>query len=93
VKDLACVHLIIKGRVQGVSFRAYTVETATELGLKGWVKNMPDGGVEVTAEGSKVALEKLIAWCKKGPSMASVKSVHAEWEPFLGDFEDFDVAY
>lgn len=93
MKNPARVHLIIKGRVQGVGYRMYTVETATELGLTGWVKNMPDGGVEVTAEGDKTALDKLVEWCKQGPPMAKVKSVHDEWEKFAGEFDDFDVAY
>ena len=93
MKDMARAHLIVRGRVQGVSYRAYTVETATELGLRGWVKNTHDGGVEITVEGKKDAVGKLIKWCKEGPPMANVKSVLAEWEPFAGDFEDFDIAY
>jgi acylphosphatase len=93
MKDLGRVHLIIKGRVQGVSYRAYTVETATRLRLKGWVKNMADGGVEACAEGEKAALEKLVKWCNEGPPLAHVTSVHAEWEPFSGELEDFDITY
>ncbi|MBI3793523.1 MAG: acylphosphatase [Nitrospinae bacterium] len=93
MKEPARVHLTIKGRVQGVSYRAYTVETANKLGLKGWVKNTPDGGVEAVAEGEKGALEKLAEWCKEGPQLANVKSVLVNWEPFVGEFDDFDIAY
>ena len=93
MKETARARVIVKGRVQGVSFRAYAVETATELGLTGWVKNSHDGGVEILAEGKKDAVEKLIEWCKDGPPVASVRSVHVEWEPFSGDIEYFDISY
>ncbi len=93
MKQMARARIIVKGRVQGVSYRAYTVETATELGLKGWVRNTRDGDVEILAEGKKGGIERLIKWCANGPSLASVRSVHTEWEPFAGEFSDFDIAY
>ncbi len=93
MKEKARARIIVRGRVQGVSYRAYTVETAVELGLKGWVRNTPDGGVEIMAEGKKDGVEKLIKWCENGPSLADVRSVHTEWEPFVGEFSDFDIAY
>ena len=82
------VHLVIKGKVQGVFFRASTKEKANELGIKGWVKNMPDGNVEVLAAGNKDQLENFIEWCRRGPTQAIVSDVvvsDAE-ESFLNEF-------
>ena len=69
------VHLVIKGKVQGVFYRASAKDVATELDIKGWVKNMPDGNVEVLASGSKEQLEKFIDWCRSGSRRAVVKEV------------------
>ncbi len=93
MKDKARVHLIIKGRVQGVFYRATAAETATALSLAGWVRNMPDGGVEIVAEGGKPAIEKLVEWCWQGPPAAHVKSVLVNWENYVGEFDSFDVTY
>ncbi|WP_258103328.1 acylphosphatase [Marinoscillum sp. MHG1-6] len=78
------------GRVQGVFYRASTKAKADELGLTGWVRNEPDGSVQIRAEGSVDAIESLITWCKKGPEFAAVRSVEVkevEWE----DFESFEI--
>ena len=69
------IHLEVRGRVQGVGFRWYVVETARELGLAGWVKNRPDGIVELAAAGSREALEKLNAAVRAGPRGARVEEV------------------
>ena len=76
---LTSVHLIVRGLVQGVWFRAGTREQALKLGLCGWAKNCPDGTVEIHAEGEKESLEKLIEWCRTGPSVAVVSSLDIEW--------------
>ncbi|MZG30021.1 MAG: acylphosphatase [Nitrospinae bacterium] len=76
---LTSVHLIVRGLVQGVWFRAGTREQALKLGLCGWAKNCPDGTVEIHAEGEKESLEKLIEWCRTGPSAAEVSSLDIEW--------------
>lgn len=73
------VHLIVRGKVQGVYYRAYTQELAVELGLSGWVQNCPDGTVEICAEGAKSQLDKLITWCRKGPPAAKVEDVAVKW--------------
>ena len=64
--DKKRAHLIIYGKVQGVFFRASTKDKAIELGLKGFVRNQPDGTVEVIAEGSEKQLQELVAWCHEG---------------------------
>ena len=83
------VHLRIEGRVQGVYFRASAVEQASRLGITGWVKNCPDGSVEIVAEGSMHQLEDLIAWCRSGPDGARVERVTLGWEDFRGEFDRF----
>ena len=67
--------LKIHGRVQGVFFRQSTREKAGELGLSGWVKNMPDGTVEVLAAGPEPVVRELISWCEHGPPYARVEKV------------------
>jgi len=69
------VHLLIKGKVQGVFYRATAKEEADHLGLSGWVKNTAEGHVEAVASGTKEALDQFVAWCKKGPRRAVVTAV------------------
>ena len=69
------VHLVIKGKVQGVYYRASAKEKANELGIKGWIKNTPGGDVEIMAGGNKEQLEKFIEWCRRGPKHAEVIDV------------------
>jgi len=69
------VHLIIKGKVQGVFYRGSAQETAMYLHIKGWVKNTPAGDVEIVAHGSDEAIDAFIHWCKQGPPSAVVKEV------------------
>lgn len=89
----ARVHLIISGFVQGVFFRASTRDTASRLGLKGWVRNMPDGNVEAVLEGPASKLQEAIAWCQKGPPGASVTHVEETWMDSTGEFDSFDIKY
>lgn len=69
------VHLLIKGKVQGVFFRASAKAKAVSLGLQGWVRNTPDGCVESIAQGSDEQLKQFIDWCRHGPKAAVVTSV------------------
>ncbi len=80
-------HISIKvsGRVQGVYYRASTHEEAQRLGLKGFVKNEPDGSVYIEAEGDDAVLNALVAWCKQGPPAARVTNVEIQegiWKGF-----------
>ena len=68
----------VRGRVQGVFYRATTKEEADKLGISGWVKNESDGSVSITAEGDSDKLSKFTEWCKKGPIMARVDSLEEE---------------
>ena len=69
------LHMKIYGRVQGVFFRSVAREKMRELGLKGWVRNCEDGGVETEVEGEESAVEQYRAWCNKGPRGAQVERV------------------
>ena len=79
------IHVVVRGRVQGVFFRKSTAETAGRLGVTGWVRNLSDGGVELEAEGTDEALEALLAFCRTGPVHAQVDEVLVAHPPVLGD--------
>ena len=87
------IHLIIEGRVQGVWFRESTKRKACSLGVYGWVRNLPDGTVEVVAEGDEDKVRELVKWCHKGPPAAKVTNVRENEEEYLGEFHDFRVVY
>ncbi|MBW2558688.1 MAG: acylphosphatase [Deltaproteobacteria bacterium] len=89
------VHVFITGRVQGVFFRAETKNQASGLGLKGWVRNLHDNRVEAVFEGGENNIEKMLDWCRKGPSLAHVSGVELEEEsrPVVTGFEDFEIRY
>jgi acylphosphatase len=83
------INLKVHGKVQGVFFRASTVEFARSLGLKGYAKNLSDGSVEVVAEGKKEDIERLIEYCKNGPRNAIVERVDIKHETAKNEFKDF----
>lgn len=85
------LHAIVTGLVQGVSFRYYTQREARALGLTGWVRNRPDGSVEVLAEGSKGQLDQLVEFLNYGPSAAVVERVDVAWNPASNAFHDFEI--
>jgi len=79
--------------VQGVCFRAETCDEAQKLGVKGWVRNLPDGKVESVAEGEDDAIEEFVKYCHKGPPGAYVRNVEISEEVFKGEFEDFNIRH
>ncbi|MBW3004911.1 acylphosphatase [Candidatus Woesearchaeota archaeon] len=85
------LHLIIHGEVQGVFFRDHVKKSAKDL--KGWVRNNPDGTVEVVAEGSEEELKRLLERCKKGPSASKVEDIAVKWEKATGEFEEFSIIF
>ena len=90
-EDMVRVRLRVDGRVQGVFFRTSTLEQAGRLGLKGWVRNCPDGSVEVVAEGERKKIEELVSWCHHGPPGAHVHHVGLKWEDSQNEFADFRI--
>jgi acylphosphatase len=87
------VHLIISGFVQGVFYRASTREVAFQLGLKGWVRNLPDGRVEAVFEGPVEKIRQAVKWCYKGPPGARVTKIDEKWQEYTGEFHSFDIRY
>ena len=86
-------HVFIKGRVHGVFFRAHTREAALGFGVKGWVRNLPNGRVEAVFEGRQPEVDAMIDWCRRGPSAAVVEHVEVIEEPCMGEFPDFTIRY
>jgi acylphosphatase len=91
--DLASLQAVVRGRVHGVFFRAFVETKAEELRLTGCVRNLPDGTVEVRAEGERQKLEKLVGYLKVGPPAARVAEVVADWGEYTGTFNRFSVRY
>lgn len=85
------VRVIISGRVQGVYFRHFTKVKASELGVRGWVKNLDDGRVEAVFEGDPGSVRAMVDWCHHGPPTARVDSVEITFEDYRGDFTGFRV--
>lgn len=91
--QLTRAHLLIKGRVQGVFYRAFARDIATQLGLKGWVRNLSDGNVEALLEGEQDEIEQAIRHCRSGPPGARVDDIDVAWEGYQGDLQGFQVRY
>ena len=87
------VNIFISGLVQGVFFRSETKKKAKEFGIFGWVRNLPDGKVEILAEGEEEKLEKLIKWAEEGPDSARVDNLEINRQKYRGEFDDFEIRY
>lgn len=81
----------ISGRVQGVAFRFETQWAAERIGVRGWVRNRPDGTVEALFEGERERVEEMLAWCRRGPALARVAAVDIQWEDYRGDLAEFRI--
>ncbi|MCI0350983.1 MAG: acylphosphatase [Acidobacteriales bacterium] len=79
--------------VQGVGFRYFVQHYAQQLGVAGWVRNLPNGDVEIETEGSKESIENLIAYVRRGPRSATVSRTEVEWKEYRGRFERFEITY
>jgi len=86
-------HAYVRGRVQGVGFRYFTLDAAHTLGLTGWVRNLRDGRVEVIAEGALEDLNRLLAMLRRGPVSGKVTDVDYEFTGAKGEFTGFRVGY
>jgi acylphosphatase len=78
-------HVIVRGTVQGVFFRASCQQEAARVGAAGWVANRPDGSVEAVFEGPHDVVEHMVRWCRSGPPRATVTDVEAVAEPAEGE--------
>lgn len=87
----ARAHGRVHGRVQGVSYRVSARARARALGLRGWVRNLSDGSVELMVEGPRARVQALIDWCHDGPPRARVQSVDISWHAHAGDLDEFKV--
>jgi acylphosphatase len=89
----ARAHIFVSGRVQGVFYRDSTRRWASSKGLKGWVRNLPDGRVEALVEGDEDSIETLIRQMRDGPPMARIDNIEVEWEEFKEEFSDFRITW
>lgn len=90
-RENARADILVTGLVQGVFYRASTLERAQSLDLLGWVTNLPDGAVEIVAEGPRYALEQLVEWCRHGPPSAKVEDVSVRYSAALDEFRTFSI--
>jgi len=88
----SCLHATVRGRVQGVGFRWFIQSRARSLGLTGFVRNLANGSVEVSAEGPRNDLEILAESVRNGPDSATIESVSLVWEPCTGKYTGFDIS-
>ena len=84
------VHIYVYGNVQGVFFRDFALESARKLNIKGWVRNLEDGSVEVTAEADKEVLEKFVNELWAGPKASNVEDMRIEWKEPTREFKSFE---
>jgi acylphosphatase len=87
------LHVVIHGDVQGVGFRYFMTRHAQARGLRGWVRNRPDGAVELVAEGQRPDLDELLTAARQGPRHARVDGVDAQWSEAKGGLEPFGLSY
>jgi acylphosphatase len=90
---MVSAEIYVRGRVQGVYYRGFAQEAALRLGLTGFCRNLPDGRVEVIAEGDRDVIETLIEQLRQGPSRARVEDLQIHWKPGGGQFKDFSIRY
>jgi acylphosphatase len=89
----ARVQVTLTGVVQGVFFRSFIKSRAGMLGLKGWVRNTPDGAVEAVFEGDEVRILEMIKECEKGPGHAFIRNVKTKWDKYTGEYNSFGIVY
>jgi len=90
---MEAINAIVRGRVQGVGFRYSTQKKAEQLQLRGWVRNLSNGNVEVVAEGEKDSLEDFLTWLKSGPSGARVVDVEVSYQLAMGLYRNFSIEF
>ncbi|MDZ7260824.1 MAG: acylphosphatase [candidate division KSB1 bacterium] len=88
-----CAHIIVEGMVQGVGFRYFVYRSAKQLNLRGFVRNLPNGKVEVEVEGERGLVEELIKELKVGPRYADVQDLKIMWKEYQNKYQSFEVRY
>jgi len=91
--EIVRVHVWVKGRVQGVGFRAYVQQNALTTGVTGWVRNVGYDTVEAVAEGTRSQVDQFLQMVKRGPSVSRVDESREEWEQVTGEFRSFGVKF
>ncbi len=87
------MQVVIRGDVQGVGFRYFAQHRAVQAGIHGFVRNLPDGAVEVEAEGPAEALERFLVVLRQGPRLARVEGVDVTWKAYRGDLPTFSLRF
>ena len=87
------IHIFVTGRVQGVFFRQATRVIAIKNNVRGWVRNLDDGRVEIMIEGEDKAVNSVTEWCSLGPANSRVDDIQINNENYLGNFKNFEVRY
>jgi acylphosphatase len=87
------IHIIVRGRVQGVFFRIHTQDIALKLDLSGWVRNCSDSSVEIVAEGNEKSLKNFEEWCYNGPPSSNIDTVDTKYSDSTGEFDTFRIKY
>ncbi|MFQ5648802.1 MAG: acylphosphatase [bacterium] len=88
-----CVRFKVKGRVQGVGFRWFIYQKATDLGVTGYVRNLPDGAVEIEVEGAEEQVERLLDYARRGPAFSNVTHVDLQRREYGAKYKDFQITY
>jgi len=84
---------VVSGKVQGVAYRAYVQDAADELGLVGYIKNLPDGTVEIVAQGDPSVLKDFVEYLHEGSLLSQVEAVAIDWRSVKDNYEDFSIRH
>ena len=86
-------HILVSGLVQGIGFRYFTSQLADQYGLTGWVRNTPDGKVEIEVEGDRGLVTAFMKEIRIGPSSSHVTAIDVQWKEYTGEYKDFRVRF
>ncbi|RJQ54427.1 MAG: acylphosphatase [Actinobacteria bacterium] len=92
-EETKTLRITVSGLVQGVGYRAFVTRAAAEMGIRGAVRNLPDGDVEVVAQAGSRALEKFLLELRRGPRMARVQDIRVESVREAGSYSSFDIRW
>ena len=93
MEEIAEARVVVSGRVQGVWFRGFTQRVASDEGVRGWVRNLPDRRVEAVLQGRRAAVERVVGFLREGPPGASVTDIAVSWEPPSEVHRGFHIRY